>query len=833
MTIITTQSRITYAGDGVTTAFPIPFEFFLNTDITAVKTAVGGGVTTLVQSVDYVLFNAAVPSGGTLFKTVPLLVGETMAIFLNPPIEQESHYPANNPFPASTLENDLDRQTQISQRLSDILSRSLRAPDGDPTVSTIGFLLPSYLQRANTALGFDVNGNPLPIQSIPAGTLSAATIGGFIGPQTAAEANAGVAVVFPWIPSGNVLRYGVVPNSSGAAASNATILQALFNAAVGSGPTGQFYFPNTTGSDVYSIAFASGGCITVRDGCKIDLQGCTLALSGTGVAADSNSGFFFAIRDFEIKNGTMNVTWATGTLSSSAGNAVALGARGADSARWPVAIWDSLLPTPMGNCRLANLRIKMIVTGANLSSASAISLCGGIQGLIIENVYIDGNGTLPAGIVQEFGWATSDSQPSARQSSHMHNFTYRNIQISNMDNAASTSSGLVFAAAYQGLIENYSFSGVSNGATSSTGESMFYRPWAGIDDIAGKHSLHFRNLTGTGVSNAGLNLSGITSLAGTGYLRRPWVTATVYGVRETVVNGGNMYVCTVGGTSGAGPSGTGTGIVDGTVTWNYVPLTANTDQIDYVVENFDCTGTISAAGILTSAGYINVRNCNFSGMTDGIFLFAECTRFDIDGVRSFGAQSAGFEMATAAGAIWSPIRLKKGTVRNCYVYGNSISSAGSFPGINLNNCQGVLIENNRINADAAYNGVADTTQGCGVQVSTNGFGVVCRNNHVGTVIGGGNAAYASLAGTGAINGNDIVSPSGTITQVGPWNNDGTGNASSANLALKTANINTIGKQFGRRCINSSNNRLLTASGPLNTDVWTYCDGNAPGTITPV
>ena len=36
-------------------------------------------------------------------------------------------------------------------------------------------------------------------------------------------------------------------------------------------------------------------------------------------------------------------------------------------------------------------------------------------------------------------------------------------------------------------------------------------------------------------------------------------------------NGANQYVCTVAGTSAAsgGPTGTGTGITDGTVTWDY------------------------------------------------------------------------------------------------------------------------------------------------------------------------------------------------------------------------------------------------------------------------
>lgn len=227
MTIITTQSRITYAGDGITTAFPVPFEFFLNSDITAVKTAVGGGVSTLVQTVDYVMFGAGVPAGGALFKTLPLLVGETLAIFLNPPIEQESHYPANNPFPASTLENDLDRQTQISQRLNDILSRSLRAPDGDPASGTAGFLLPSSIARANTFLTFDANGNPAIAQSLPSGTLSQAVIAALLNPQTPAEAAASVtpaAQQYPFTTPIDLRRYGQIGSAT---PDNAALTSAL------------------------------------------------------------------------------------------------------------------------------------------------------------------------------------------------------------------------------------------------------------------------------------------------------------------------------------------------------------------------------------------------------------------------------------------------------------------------------------------------------------------------------------------------------------------------------------------------------------------------------
>jgi hypothetical protein len=49
-----------------------------------------------------------------------------------------------------------------------------------------------------------------------------------------------------------------------------------------------------------------------------------------------------------------------------------------------------------------------------------------------------------------------------------------------------------------------------------------------------------------------------------------WQILTIYVVGQQVSNVGNVYVCTIGGTSLGGPTGTGNGIVDGTVTWNFV-----------------------------------------------------------------------------------------------------------------------------------------------------------------------------------------------------------------------------------------------------------------------
>ena len=55
------------------------------------------------------------------------------------------------------------------------------------------------------------------------------------------------------------------------------------------------------------------------------------------------------------------------------------------------------------------------------------------------------------------------------------------------------------------------------------------------------------------------------------YHANPWEGSTAYVVNDLVMLGGKIYICTVAGTSASsgGPTGTGTGITDGGVTWNY------------------------------------------------------------------------------------------------------------------------------------------------------------------------------------------------------------------------------------------------------------------------
>lgn len=73
-----------------------------------------------------------------------------------------------------------------------------------------------------------------------------------------------------------------------------------------------------------------------------------------------------------------------------------------------------------------------------------------------------------------------------------------------------------------------------------------------------------------------------------------WVTLTTYSVGNRCSNGGNAYEVTTGGLSGVtGPTGTGSSISDGTVTWKYLSAVDYTSLAAWITG----MGTISAPNV--------------------------------------------------------------------------------------------------------------------------------------------------------------------------------------------------------------------------------------------
>ena len=214
MTISTSISKVAYVGDGFSTVFAVPMQAYAATDFTVLETVYTGGVTTLVLNSSYTMASTGsqTPPQWTLTLASALPVGTTLTIELTPLLQQQTTLVQGQAFPSLAVQTALDRTVQMCQRLSDQLTRTVHAPDGDQF--TGNFALPIAQARANTYLGFDANGNVATLSNLVAGTvLSAATIGGFLYPLTNAESAASAPISAAWYPPLDVRRYGALFNN--------------------------------------------------------------------------------------------------------------------------------------------------------------------------------------------------------------------------------------------------------------------------------------------------------------------------------------------------------------------------------------------------------------------------------------------------------------------------------------------------------------------------------------------------------------------------------------------------------------------------------------------
>lgn len=174
MTVNTTTSRADYTGNGVTTAFTVPFYFLDNTHLTVLRTVIATGVsTTLVLGTDYTVTGAGVPAGGTVTCTVAPTAAQKISILRNVPFTQLTDYVPNDPFPAESHERALDQLTMLAQQVTENVSRAITLPAATTGISTN---LPTA--QPLQLLGFNAAGNALTTYD-PTSLLTAAGSSGF------------------------------------------------------------------------------------------------------------------------------------------------------------------------------------------------------------------------------------------------------------------------------------------------------------------------------------------------------------------------------------------------------------------------------------------------------------------------------------------------------------------------------------------------------------------------------------------------------------------------------------------------------------------------------
>lgn len=158
MTVSSSTSRVSYSGNGATTAFAVPFYFLANSQLLVVLRSSTGVETTQVLGTNYSVTGAGVLTGGTVTMTVAPASGTTLVISRNVPLTQETDLQPNDRLPAETLEQSLDKLTMIAQQFDEADDRTLKFPLTDST--SISAALPPSGTRAGKFLKFDLNGAP-------------------------------------------------------------------------------------------------------------------------------------------------------------------------------------------------------------------------------------------------------------------------------------------------------------------------------------------------------------------------------------------------------------------------------------------------------------------------------------------------------------------------------------------------------------------------------------------------------------------------------------------------------------------------------------------------
>ena len=179
MTISTTAISKSYSGNGSTHSFAYDFKIFADADLTIIIRSSTGTETVKTLNTHYIVTGAGVSSGGTIlfkFNTGNASdahysvtdqrpqSGETVVIRSELANTQTLDLVPNDPFPADTLETNLDKLVRMIQQHDEELERSLKISRTNTMTSTE--FTNSATDRANKLMAFDSAGEIVVTQEI-------------------------------------------------------------------------------------------------------------------------------------------------------------------------------------------------------------------------------------------------------------------------------------------------------------------------------------------------------------------------------------------------------------------------------------------------------------------------------------------------------------------------------------------------------------------------------------------------------------------------------------------------------------------------------------------
>ena len=276
-----------------------------------------------------------------------------------------------------------------------------------------------------------------------------------------------------------------------------------------------------------------------------------------------------------------------------------------------------------------------------------------------------------------------------------------------------------------------------------------------------------------------------------------WAISTAYAVNDEVVvftgagatAKANFYICTTAGTSaatGTGPSGTGTGIVDGTVTWAFVSVGPGAAYSSAGPHSYlwgNGTGLAGINGVVNylggtptntvtdnektqSSAFAGSLNVRFEFLTDSATPTVRMFSYVASAYRILvNGQPVSANPVTISHFPWIYIQLSFGSQKMRDITVEAIGGTGWFGGVDVAATEGVYKPNhpNGITlvgaGDSIMAGVGATYMGDGFFPRLCDF--VGATNCVDTGIGGTGYIISSPAGTAVSRVGDVLAATST------------------------------------------------------------------------
>ena len=158
MTISTTTIKNSYSGNGSTSVFNYTFKITDQDDIDVIIRSADGTETTKTITTHYSVSGVGNAGGGSITFTsgnIPIST-ETIVLRRSTPQTQGVDLIENDPLPANTLEDALDKATSITQELQEQVDRSIKLSRTNTMTSTEFSV--DATNRADKILAFDSSG---------------------------------------------------------------------------------------------------------------------------------------------------------------------------------------------------------------------------------------------------------------------------------------------------------------------------------------------------------------------------------------------------------------------------------------------------------------------------------------------------------------------------------------------------------------------------------------------------------------------------------------------------------------------------------------------------